>query len=140
MKKFIKISRCFLVLIISCFSLIGCKKDMTVEFVRFSIKKRQIDYCLDFTLKISNGTNQTQVIDDKTFYIEINNEEKTDKTFLYEYEETFYGPIVLQINESITLRLRVITNIKNRDYNKIILKYKNNLIINDNIYIKDNNS
>ncbi|MGN0748181.1 MAG: hypothetical protein ACI4L1_00650 [Christensenellales bacterium] len=143
MKKFLKFS-CLCLMFISCslFS-IGCShNEITAEFVRFNIKQKENsnDYCLDFTIKFDNNTKQNASIESNDFYIEINNEENNTISFLYEYEEFFYtSHITINANETLTLRVRIISTIKNKEYNSILFKYKNEILIEDNIYINSTN-
>ncbi len=139
MKRFIRFNY-FCLFFIGCSLLFfGCaKNELTAEFVRFSIEQRQNDYYLDFTIKFENNTNDIQQITENDFFIEINTEEKNDLSFLYENEEVFYPNPTININENLTIRIRVITEIKNKDHNTILLKYKDKTIINDNIYISNN--
>ena len=138
MKKFVKFS-CLLFMIISCGLLFGCSKNtVSVEFVRFDRiqKQNSNDFCLDFTIKIDNKTEKDEIIFQSDFYVEVNNEQKTDIVFLYENEETtILGHYTAKSNEENKIRVRVISTIKDRDYNKIFLKYKDQTLIEDNIYM-----
>lgn len=139
MKKFVKFS-CLLFVFISCSLLfIGCSKStMSVEFLRFDIQQQQNsnDYCLDFTIKFDNKTDKDEIILQSDFYIEVNNEQKEDVTFLYEIEETYIlGHYTAKSNEEDKIRVRVVSTIKDREYNSIKIKYKDTTIIEDNIYI-----
>lgn len=141
MKRIFKIS-CFCLMFICCgLFFMGCSpKGLSAEFIRFNIKQRNDDYCLDFTIKFNNKTKENTIIKEDDFYVEINNEEKNTISFLYEYDETFYtSNITINNNEILTLRVRVISTIKNKDYNSILLKYKNEILVEDNVYISNTN-
>lgn len=130
----------FIILSIFCFTsfiLAGCNhSSITTNFIRFDIGQRQADYYLDFTIKFENKTNKSLSIEGNDFYVEINHEEKHDIGLLYDNEEIYYGnSITLNKNETLSLRVRAISPIKERDYNSILIKYKNKVLVEDNIYI-----
>lgn len=111
---------------------------MSVEFVRFDIQQQQNsnDYCLDFTIKFDNKTDKDEIVLQTDFYIEVNNEQKEDVVFLYEIEETYIlGHYTAKSNEEDKIRVRVVSTIKDREYNSIKVKYKDTTLIEDNIYI-----
>ena len=127
------------IFIISVFSFSACnltpKNEITAEFVRFSIGERQTDYYLDFTIKFKNQTSKELLLNQSDFFIEINNEQKTIITFLYEYEEVFISSanLILESYEEKNLRLRVTSNINMNNKNQILVKYKDKELINDNV-------
>lgn len=127
------------IFIISVFSFSACnltpKNEITAKFVRFSIGDRQTDYYLDFTIKFKNQTHQELVLHRSDFFIEINNEQKTIITFLYEYEEVFISSanLILESYEEKNLRVRVTSNINMNNKNQILVKYKNKELVNDNV-------
>lgn len=127
------------IFIISVFSFSACnltpKNEIMAEFVRFSIGERQTDYYLDFTIKFKNQTSQELLLNQTDFFIEINNEQKTIITFLYEYEEVFISSanLILESYEEKNLRLRVTSNINMNNKNQILVKYKDKELINDNV-------
>lgn len=136
MKRFFKVSCVCFLLILSSIFLSACNKQVTVDFVRFYIGQRQTDYYLDFTLKINNPTGNIVIIDNSDFYVKVNDEEFYSVAFLYENEETFYAAVNVESNGHLTLRARVVTaNLKNKDRNYIAIKYKDSLIVEDNIYV-----
>lgn len=138
--KFLNFTISFLFLLLTLFLLTSCKENnLNAEFIRFSIGARESDYYLDFTVKINNQTGDTIYIETKDVYISINNNLIEDVSFLSETEETFLTYPTINNNDSLTLRFRICTNINNKDYNSIIVKYKNITLVNDNIFISDGN-
>ncbi len=127
---------------ILCCSLIffGCNQnEITSNFIKFSIKEVSNSYLLDFTIEINNNTSNDLTILTQDFYIEINNEVKKDISFLYESDEIFYTYPTIKSNEKLIFRVRTKSDIKDKQYNTIILKYKKNILVNDDIYISNNN-
>ena len=119
-----------------CCLLGGCKpNDVKASFVRFSLGERTNDYYLDFTIRFTNNTNHTVYIEESDFYIEINNEEKNVGSFLYEYNETYYLLPSIDKNETITLRVRVISQLNSKEWNSILVKYNNSVLVDDSIYL-----
>lgn len=115
----------------------GCiQREMTVEFVRFSIKERTNagDYCLDFTIEFDNKLDCDETILFSDFYIEINGVQNTDVSGLYENEEVFISYPTIKSNETTRIRIRVVDNINLNERNKIIVKYKEKELINDNVF------
>jgi len=138
MKKF---TYCFLIIAICFASLgfLGCNNNQVIaNFVRFNIGQRQNDYYLDFTIEFKNNTNNLELINENDFYIEINTEEKKDIAYLYENEEVYYPAPSINKNETMTIRIRVITEINNKAYNTITFKYKDKTLVDDNVYISNN--
>ena len=130
-----------IVLCLSCVLLVGCVDDddtdseeFKASFVRFSIGERQTDYFLDFTIRFENNTNQTVLIEGSDFYVEINGEEITNISFLYEYEDTFYTFPTVESGETLVLRLRAIAQVKMQERNKIVVNYNDSMLVDDNVY------
>lgn len=135
MKKFFT-----LLVLISCFVMIGCgcsKKEMSVSFVRFTPVYRQTDYCCDFTLEFKNNSNSDQLLREKDFYICINNEIKDTVTFLHETNESFYLMPIIKIGETIKIRVRAISELNNKQRNLMLVKYKDKILVDDNVYINN---
>ena len=140
MKKFCKITYLCIAILLSCFCFVGCSsKQLTVSFVRYGIGQRQNDYYLDFTLKFDNQTNNDIAINITDFIVQVNEEEFTTVGLLYEFEEVFYASATVESKQELNVRIRVVTNIKTKDYNYMSIKYNNELIIEDTLYISDNN-
>ena len=139
MKKVV-LSLCSVFCILCCNILFfGCNQnELKSNFIRFSIGQTSNSYFLDFTIKIENNTSNDLMIENKDFYIEINNEIKNDISFLYESEEIFYTYPIIKSGENLTFRVRTISAINDKQYNTIILKYKDNTLVNDNVYISNN--
>lgn len=138
MKKFLKIS-CLCLLLIECsLFFVGCSQNkFSVEYIRFDIQKRENneDYCLDFIIEFDNETNQDKIILKSDFYIEINNKQNGNISFLYEYEDVFIlGHYTAKNNEKNKIRVRVVDNINMGERNKILVKYKEQELVNDNVY------
>ncbi len=133
MKKFIKII--IIPICILTFLLVGCNtENISAKFERLSISERKNaqDFCLDFTIQFCNRTNQEQIIQKNDFEIKLNNQDITEFSFLFEYEETFYLQPTIEANETQNIRLRVITEKKS---NQISIKFKNLTLIEDEINI-----
>ena len=138
MKKFFKFS-CLYLMFISCsLFFIGCSQnEFSAEFVRFNIQQRENsnDYCLDFIIKFDNKTSQDIIISQSDFYIEINNKQNENIVFLYEYEEAYIlGHYTVRSNEENKIRIRIVDSININERNKIIVKYKEQELVNDNVY------
>lgn len=141
MKKVI-LSLCSVFCVLCCSILFfGCNQndEITSNFIRFSIKEVSNSYLLDFTIEINNNTSNDLTILTEDFYIEINNEVNNDISFLYENDEIFYAYPTIKSKEKLIFRVRTISDINNKQYNTIILKYKDNKLVNDNVYISNNN-
>ena len=143
MKSLMKKTAIVFVVTLICFSsvlLIGCEKgEFTASFVRFSIGERTNDYYLDFTIRFENSTTQAKLIESGDFYVEINGEEKAVGSFLYEYQDTFYAHPIVEAGETLTLRVRVISQVNMGERNPIVLKYKDTTLVDDNVYFNKNN-
>lgn len=140
MKKFFKITYVCIALLLSCFCFVGCSdKQLTVDFVKFNIGQRQNDYYLDFTLKFDNQTNNDIAINITDFIVQVNEEEFTSVGLLYEFEEVFYASAKVESKQELNIRIRVIADIKNKNYNYVSIKYNNELIIEDTLFISNNN-
>lgn len=138
MKKIIKISCLYLLLISYSLFFVGCSKNnFLVEYIRFDIQKRENseDYCLDFVIEFNNETNQDKIILKSDFYIEINNKQNGNISFLYEYEDVFIlGHYTAKNNEKNKIRVRAVDNINMGERNKILIKYKEQELVNDDVY------
>lgn len=130
---------CILIAIFTCFLCLmfsGCETEsVKVSFVRFSWGERQNDYYLDFTVKFENNTNHATVIDESDFYIEINAQQENVGSILYEYQDVFYLQPIVEAKETLILRVRVISQLKKREWNTILVKYNNSVLVDDSIFI-----
>ncbi|MCM1289633.1 MAG: hypothetical protein NC132_03900 [Corallococcus sp.] len=142
MKKRFAICCITIVLILYGVLCVGCFDEGKFEasFVRFGIGKRQTDYYLDFTVKLDNKTNSTETVTSSDFCVEVNGNKIDSLTFLYESSDTFYPVFVsVESGSTLTLRVRAIAVVNNKQQNKILLKYKDKTLVEDNVYVSDNN-
>lgn len=136
MKKFIKITCLTFVILFGIIFYTGCSnKTLNVDFVRFNLGQRQNDYYIDFTLNFNNQTNNDIAINITDFYVKVNEEEFTSVALLYEYEEIFYASANVEKGKELNLRVRVVANLKEKNYNYLCIKYNNEKVIEDTIYI-----
>lgn len=141
MKKILRSVCICLATLACCLCFVGCGNDkVEANFVRFSIGQRQSDYYLDFTIKFYNKTNHDETLLASDFYVEINDEKNESISFWYDGVETYYAYPTIKSNESLTLRLRVTANVKNKDYNKIVVKFHDKVLVDDNVFISNNQS
>lgn len=138
MKNFFKFG-CLCLMFISCsLFFTGClQNEFTTNFIRFDIQEREKsnDYCLDFVIEFDNKSSKDKTISKSDFYIEINNKQNEDVVFLYEYEDVFIlGHYTAKNNEKNKIRVRVVDNINMGERNKILVKYKEQELVNDNVY------
>ncbi len=132
-----------LVFILSLIVFAGCfDSGISAEFVRFNIGKRNSgDSYLDFTIRLDNKSDHEEFILDSDFEVEINGKAVNTKSFLYEYEEVFIvGYPSVKSKEILTLRVRAIAEIKFEERNSILVKYKDKILVQDNVLFHENGS
>lgn len=134
-----KVSKYLITVIIVFISLffVGChNQSVKINFIRFELGKRQeTDYYLDFTIKIKNNEKYKINIDNNDFVLKVNNNDIVGAEYLSEYENVYIGKLLVEAKQQINIRVRFISNLNKQEWNSIQLKYKDNVIIEDRIYI-----
>lgn len=142
MKKYIKTVSTILVLSLCVLLFIGCFdkliKKVDVSFTRLDIGKRTNDYYFDFSVIIDNPTDKTETISVDDFEVEINGKKISTLVLLYAYEEVFYSlNASVNANDSLRLRVRATSQIRENEPNTLLLKYKDKVLAEDTLNIRD---
>lgn len=143
MDKTKKIFSIALILIISVIFYSCCyPKEIDINFVSFNIGYRETskDYYLDFTLEFDNPTEADIVLINSDFYGLVNEEEILNISFYYAYESNYYAKPTVKANSKLTIRVRLIANVNDKEENYIALYYQEDLIIDDTITISNMNN
>ncbi len=113
-----------LVFILSLIVFAGCfDSGISAEFVRFNIGKRNSgDSYLDFTIRLDNKSDHEEFILDSD-----------EEVFIVGYPS-------VKSKEILTLRLRAIAEIKFEERNSILVKYKDKILVQDNVLFHENGS
>lgn len=140
MKKRFYIVCLILMLTLSALLYAGCFEKVEVSFVQLDIGKRQTDYFFDFVIKIDNNTDRPETITPYDFYIEINEKEIDNVGFMYANKDVYYAAhVTIESNDTLTLRVRAISAINDKERNKVVVKYKDQVIAEDSLLITDTN-